>query len=110
MYFHQVLIAAAIIKFKNSDDVLQGINKLDYLIKVSVFQQYKELPQGRQSFFNKSETFRSTLFSDLDRKDSVNSIQSSDFQNMLDNPVFQKSTVKDKKINSENQSFEYEKE
>ena len=37
LYFHQMLVAYAIIKLKTSDDVLKGINKLDYLIKVSVF-------------------------------------------------------------------------
>lgn len=30
------------IMLKNSKDLLQGISKLDYLLKVSVFQKYKD--------------------------------------------------------------------
>ena len=40
--FIQIIIAFVILKKKSSDDILQGINKIDYLIKVSVFQVYKD--------------------------------------------------------------------
>ena len=36
-----LLMSYAILVIKSTDDILQGINKLDYLIKVSVFQRYK---------------------------------------------------------------------
>lgn len=38
-----LLICYVIVKVKKSQDILQGVSKLDYLLKVSVFQQYKEL-------------------------------------------------------------------
>ena len=37
-----ILTAYVLIKVKSSQDILQGINKLDYLLKVSVFQKYKD--------------------------------------------------------------------
>ena len=37
-----LLIALVIIRFKSSQDILQGVSKLDYLLKVSVFQKYKD--------------------------------------------------------------------
>ena len=30
-----------IIRFKSSQDILQGVSKLDYFLKASVFQKYK---------------------------------------------------------------------
>lgn len=35
------MICYTIIIIKPDDDVLQGVNKLDYLLKVSIFQMYK---------------------------------------------------------------------
>ena len=35
-------IVWCMIMLKNSKDLLQGISKLDYLLKVSVFQKYKD--------------------------------------------------------------------
>ena len=40
--FANMLLCFAIIKTKGSQDILQGLNKLDYLLKVSVFQVYKQ--------------------------------------------------------------------
>lgn len=37
----QILLSFTIIKVKSSRDILQGVNKLDHLLKVSVFQVYK---------------------------------------------------------------------
>jgi hypothetical protein len=37
----QILMAWIVVKFKRTDDILQGISKLDYLLKVSYFQRYK---------------------------------------------------------------------
>ena len=31
-----------IVRFKSCQDILQGVNKLDYFLKVSVFQKYKD--------------------------------------------------------------------
>lgn len=39
---NDVLLCFAIIKVKSPQDVIQGISKLDYLLKVSVFQIYKD--------------------------------------------------------------------
>jgi hypothetical protein len=36
-----LLIALVIIRFKSSQDILQGVSKLDYFLKASVFQKYK---------------------------------------------------------------------
>lgn len=37
----QILLYFTIAKVKSADDILQGLSKLDYLLKVSVFQVYK---------------------------------------------------------------------
>ena len=37
-----VQLAMVTIKLKSTQDILQGINKLDYLLKVSIFQKYKD--------------------------------------------------------------------
>ena len=37
----ETFLICVIIRVKKSDDVLQGINKLDWLLKVSVFQIFK---------------------------------------------------------------------
>lgn len=37
-------MALSVIKLKNDRDSLQGINKLGYRLKVSVFQKYKIVP------------------------------------------------------------------
>jgi hypothetical protein len=39
-----LLVALSVIVLKNDRDALQGINKLGYLLKVSVFQKYKIHP------------------------------------------------------------------
>lgn len=39
--FNVVMFCILFIYIKKSDDVLQGISKLDYLLRVSVFQVYK---------------------------------------------------------------------
>ena len=39
---YPVLISIVVLKLKNEDDILQGISKLDYLLKISIFQKYKE--------------------------------------------------------------------
>jgi hypothetical protein len=48
-----IIYAFVIVVLKRSDDILQGINKLDYLLKVSVFQKYKDskLERGKFSIF-----------------------------------------------------------
>ena len=39
---NSLIMAYSIAKIKQSQDCLQGISKLDYLLKVSEFQKYKE--------------------------------------------------------------------
>ena len=36
-----ILVGIAIIYLKSTQDIFQGINKLDHLLKVSIFQKYK---------------------------------------------------------------------
>ena len=52
IYFQvpNLLIALTLSIFKRHDDILQGINKLDYLLKVSIFQYYKEENLNRNHF------------------------------------------------------------
>ena len=38
----ELLLLLVVSKIKSSRDILQGISKLDYLLKVSEFQQYKD--------------------------------------------------------------------
>lgn len=44
LQFEYILTAFVIVKLKSSQDILQGLSKLDYLIKYSVFQVYKLKP------------------------------------------------------------------
>lgn len=36
------MLIISIVKYKSTDDILQGINKLDSLLKISIFQKYIE--------------------------------------------------------------------
>lgn len=45
-----VLCAISLIIYKKTDDILQGISKLDYLLKVSVFQIYKDRELEKRKF------------------------------------------------------------
>jgi len=51
-YFPITLMVMSLLYLKSSQDILQGISKLDYLLKVSVFQLYKdkELEDDERSF------------------------------------------------------------
>lgn len=42
--FEYLLIVTAVVKLKSTQDILQGLNKLDSLIKISRYQIYKQLP------------------------------------------------------------------
>ena len=46
-----------LVRFKSSQDILQGVSKLDYYLKVSVFQKYKDqqLEDYKMSFFEEFE-------------------------------------------------------
>ena len=48
----QFLMIWATLYLKNQNDMLQGINKLDYLIQVSVLQRYKNKDLNRQKGFS----------------------------------------------------------
>ena len=39
-----ILFIVFVVFFKDSQDILQGISKLDYLVKLSIFQRYKVAP------------------------------------------------------------------
>jgi len=42
LYIPITLVSSCLIFLKGSQDIIQGISKLDYLLKVSVFQHYKD--------------------------------------------------------------------
>lgn len=45
-----LLCCVALIIYKKTDDILQGVSKLDYLLKVSVFQKYKDKELENRKF------------------------------------------------------------
>ena len=45
-----LLINFTIIKFKRQDDILQGINRLDYFQTISIFQVAKRDPNETNAF------------------------------------------------------------
>ena len=51
----QIMIAFAILKLKDSKDVIQELSKLDYLIMVSVFQKLCSVDKGNIGTFTSSE-------------------------------------------------------
>jgi hypothetical protein len=59
-----LLLSLVIVRFKSSQDILQGVSKLDYLLKVSVFQKYKneELENKKYSIATVEELSNSDLF------------------------------------------------
>ena len=64
-----ILIAFTMIKLKKSDDMLQGISKLDYLLKISIFQVYKDKSMIKRYSID-SETGQTTVkFRDLNTMD-----------------------------------------
>ena len=70
-HFDVLLLGYAIIILKSPQDILQGVNKLDYLLKVSVFQIYKDTDKENKKrlLSLKTESSRKTS--------SVNSVTSS---------------------------------
>jgi len=50
---YQVLLSALVLK-KSSLDIIQGISKLDYLLKVSYFQKYKNIELEDRKIFEDS--------------------------------------------------------
>ena len=51
-------ICLVLVRFKSSQDILQGVSKLDYYLKVSVFQKYKDLQleHAKMSYFDNRES------------------------------------------------------
>ena len=41
MFYFRVLLDYSIIRLKGSEDILSSLSKLDYLIRASVFQRFK---------------------------------------------------------------------
>ena len=74
---------AAVILFKSSQDIIQGVSKLDYLYKVSIFQVYRDevmqttkalvLESSRKAFttYPKTSMQRAGLFKKYSRAQSV---------------------------------------
>jgi len=51
----QLITIITMVKLKSTKDILQGISKLDYLLKISVFQICKS-PEDRDAFSINSKT------------------------------------------------------
>ena len=67
------------VRLKRTDDILQGINKLDYLLKVSYFQRYKKNINGKAPIDQEEdEDFNPAL-----RTSSGNTITSEDLNNRI---------------------------
>ena len=66
--FEAIFVIYTVIRLKSTDDLLQGVNKLDYFIKASVFQIYKN--QGREQL--KHQSFNSSINSpDFNKGDKL---------------------------------------
>ena len=77
------LVIYSVIKFKRTDDILQGISKLDYYVKVSVFQVYKDNEKERI----KSEIFSSENIKSIREEKSGSSYSSGKFSKLADDVV-----------------------
>ena len=73
---------AAVILFKSSQDIIQGVSKLDYLHKVSIFQMYKDevmqttkniVIKSTKSMLRKQSTNRQYLPNDYAANSNANS-------------------------------------
>ena len=50
LYIDSLIFAFIIVRVKSSQDILQGVSKLDHLLKVSVFQKYKNTQKEERKF------------------------------------------------------------
>ena len=77
LYFVPLLTCIMVIKMKKDDDVLQGISKLDMLLKVSRFQNYKDLTINKKSVLstlkNQSSLKSIIKFRDPDNDQTITS-------------------------------------
>ena len=71
-----ILVGIAIIYLKSTQDIFQGINKLDHLLKVSIFQKYKN---------KKLENQKNIFFTDFDDevKSKSGSMLSADYAKIM---------------------------
>mmetsp|Transcript_1348 Transcript_1348/g.1752 ORF Transcript_1348/g.1752 Transcript_1348/m.1752 type:complete len:166 (+) Transcript_1348:1133-1630(+) len=84
-----ILIAFTIIRWKSSQDILQGVSKLDYLLKVSIFQiqKKKALPAVAQSVRPKSN-MHSFAFDGDSQFDELSSDGESEFDRRASTIVY----------------------
>ena len=68
------MFAGIILFLKEEGDILQGINKLDYLLKVSIYQIYK----NKQKQESKVESMRSSARNWTMKDENGMSVQSQD--------------------------------
>ena len=73
---NSIMLAGIILYLKKDEDILQGINKLDYVLKVSIFQIYKD--KQKQSL--KEESYRSSAREWKPRNSSGASLQSNEIR------------------------------
>ena len=62
--FPSIIFSLVMLQLKRSDDLLSGISKLDYLLKISIFQRYKGEKQNRTDsveYVNEDLTYRNIL-------------------------------------------------
>ena len=66
-----------VVYLKDTQDILQGISKLDYLVKLSIFQRYKDSRLNRpDSLSFGGDTFVDREDSDIKQMDSLVSRES----------------------------------
>ena len=80
-FVDELVISLIILIFKQRDDCLQGINRLEYLLKVSIFQKRKKELDNKPWLIENSTEVKHTT----DPRETVESIRSSMFSKMLDN-------------------------
>ena len=97
MKFDQLLICWLMVKVKSPDDILTGINKLDYLLKVSVFQIYKN-PALQQNKRQMSTDFEDAL-------DEAEARHKREFNSSVESAIYQQSYNKFQRENKETSEY-----
>lgn len=97
MKFDELLICWLMVKVKSPDDILTGINKLDYLLKVSVFQIYKN-PALQQNKRQMSTDFEDAL-------DESEARHKREFNSSVESAIYQQSYSKFQRENKETSEY-----
>jgi hypothetical protein len=88
-----LLVGLSIVNYKRTDDILEGISKLDHLLMVSVFQRYKGT-EVEIEFSEEDDNLGTRSFRDADG----NSFHSSQLPGPSANPSA-RSTINNPSVN-----------